>query len=218
MSVRIRVLIADDHPIVREGLRTLLAEEPDLEVVGEAASGEAAIEQVERLEPDVVLMDLRMPGLGGLGALKGIRLRRPRTQVVVLTSFAEDKDVQEAVAAGAVGYLLKDALRDELLRAIRNASQGRPSLHPEAQRHLMKRVFDGRTPKPHEELTARELDVLKLVGRGMNNQDIARKLVLSEGTVKGYVSAVLLKLGVDDRTQAALYAVKHGLVALEDLD
>lgn len=218
MSVRIRVLIADDHPIVREGLRTLLEEEPDLEVVGEVPSGEAAVEQVERSEPDVVLMDLRMPGLGGLGALRRIRLLRPRTQVVVLTSFAEDKDVQEAVAAGAVGYLLKDALRDELLRAIRNAAAGRPSLHPEAQRHLMKRVFDSRSSKPHEDLTARELDVLKLVGRGLNNQDIAQRLSLSEGTVKGYVSAVLLKLAVDDRTQAALYAVKHGLVALEDLD
>jgi len=218
MAVRIRLLIADDHPIVREGLRTLLSEEADIEVVGECSSGEQAVTDAGRLEPDVVLMDLRMPGLGGLGALKRIRMLRPRTQVVVLTSFAEDKDVQEAISAGAVGYLLKDALRDDLLRAVRNASMGRPSLHPEAQRHLMKRVSDDRKAPLHDDLTARERDVLKLIGKGFNNQDIATTLSLSEGTIKGYVSAVLTKLAVDDRTQAALYAVKHGLVALDELD
>lgn len=208
----IRVLIVDDHAIVREGLRSLLSEEPDLQVVGEAANGEQALALVERVEPDVVLLDLRMPGaLDGLGTLAQMRARRPRTQVVVLTTFVGEREVREAVAQGAIGYLLKDALKDELLRALRNAAAGRPALHPEAQRHLMRRVVASEQPLPHADLTARELDVLRLLGEGHSNRTIAARLDLSEGTVKGYVSTVLSKLGVDDRTQAALYAVKHGL-------
>lgn len=213
MSASIRVLIADDHAIVREGLRSLLGEEHDLEVVGEAASGEAAVAEVQRHAPDVVLLDVRMPGkLDGLGALARIRALRPATQVVMLTTFSGEREVKEAVASGAIGYLLKDALKDEILRAIRNAAVGRPSLHPEAQRHLMRRVAASREPAPHEALTARELSVLLLLGRGHSNRGIATRLDLSEGTVKGYVSTVLSKLGVEDRTQAALYAVRHDLV------
>ncbi len=208
----IRVLIVDDHAIVREGLRSLLSEEQDLEVVGEAASGEQALLVLERLAPDVVLLDLRMPGaLDGLATLAQIRARRARTQVVVLTTFVGEREVREAVAQGAIGYLLKDVLKDELLRALRNAASGRPALHPEAQRHLMRRVAASEQPQAHAELTARELDVLCLLGQGHSNRAIAARLDLSEGTVKGYVSTVLSKLGVDDRTQAALYAVKHGL-------
>ncbi len=214
---KVQVLIADDHAIVREGLRSLLEEEQDIEVVGEAGSGEEAVRQVERLRPDVVLMDLRMPGpLDGLQALQRVRAQWPTTQVVVLTTFSGEREVKEAVAHGAIGYLLKDALKDDIVRALRNAVVGRPSLHPEAQRHLMRRVAAAGEPAPHEDLTARELDVLRLLGQGHSNKAIAARLDLSEGTVKGYVSTVLSKLDVDDRTQAALYAVRHGLVSPED--
>ena len=209
---RIRVLIVDDHEIVREGLRTVLAEQADVEVVGEAGDGERAVSLVRALGPDVVLMDLVMPGMGGLEALAQIREAAPAAQVVVLTNFASDQTVRDAVANGAVGYLLKDVHKSELLQAIRNARQGRPSLHPEAQRHLMRRVVAPAVSHPADELTPRERTVLELIGRGCSNKRIAAELQLTEGTVKGYVSTVLAKLGVDDRTQAALYAVKHGLV------
>jgi DNA-binding NarL/FixJ family response regulator len=211
MSGAIKVMIVDDHELVREGLRSVLVQEPTIEVVGEAANGEQAVEFASRLRPDVVLMDLQMPGLDGIEALTRIRARTPEIQVVVLTNFATDQKVRDAVAAGAIGYLLKDVLKAELVQAIRNAHEGRPSLHPEAQRHLMRRVT---TPPPAPEggeLTPRERSVLELIASGHSNKSIASVLNLSEGTVKGYVSAVLSKLGVDDRTQAALYAVKHGL-------
>jgi DNA-binding NarL/FixJ family response regulator len=209
---RIRVLIVDDHEIVREGLRTVLAEQADVEVVGEAGDGERAVALSRALSPDVVLMDLVMPGMGGLEALGHIREAAPAAQVVVLTNFASDQTVRDAVANGAVGYLLKDVHKSELLQAIRNARQGRPSLHPEAQRHLMRRLAAPPAHHPADELTPRERTVLELIGRGCSNKRIASELQLTEGTVKGYVSTVLAKLGVDDRTQAALYAVKHGLV------
>jgi DNA-binding NarL/FixJ family response regulator len=207
----IRVLIADDHQIVREGLRTVLAQEPELAVVGDAASGEEAVAMARALEPDVVLMDLVMPGLGGLEALARIRETCPRSQVVVLTNFASDQAVRDAVAAGAMGYLLKDVLKNELLQAIRNAHEGRPSLHPEAQRHLMRRVTRPTPPRPDAELTPRERTVLERLACGQSNKTIAGELGLTEGTVKGYVSAILSKLGLEDRTQAALFAVRHGL-------
>ena len=208
----VRVLIVDDHEIVREGLRTVLAQEKEVEVVGEAADGERAISLARLLAPDVVLMDLVMPGMGGLEALARIREACPQCQVVVLTNFASDQTVRDAIASGAVGYLLKDVHKTELLAAIRNAQQGRPSLHPEAQRHLMRRVTAPPERHPADELTPREKSVLELIAKGRSNKQIASDLQLTEGTVKGYVSAVLEKLGVDDRTQAALYAVKHGLV------
>jgi DNA-binding NarL/FixJ family response regulator len=208
----VRVLIVDDHEIVREGLRTVLAQEREVEVVGEAADGERAVSLARMLGPDVVLMDLVMPGMGGLEALARIREACPQSQVVVLTNFASDQTVRDAIANGAVGYLLKDVHKTELLQAIRNAQQGRPSLHPEAQRHLMRRVTAPAERHPADELTPREKSVLELIARGRSNKQIASDLQLTEGTVKGYVSAVLEKLGVDDRTQAALYAVKHGLV------
>jgi DNA-binding NarL/FixJ family response regulator len=210
-SSPIRVLIADDHQIVREGLRTVLSQEPELSVVGDAASGEEAVALARALEPDVVLMDLVMPGLGGIEALARIREACPASQVVVLTNFANDQTVRDAVAAGAMGYLLKDVVKNELLQAIRNAHQGRPSLHPEAQRHLMKRVSRPAAPAPDAELTPRERTVLERLARGQSNKVIANELGLTEGTVKGYVSTILSKLGLEDRTQAALFAVRHGL-------
>jgi DNA-binding NarL/FixJ family response regulator len=209
---RIRVLLVDDHGVVREGLRTLLAQEADIHVVGEAATGEQALAQVAAARPEVVLLDLAMPGMDGLETLRRIRQRPQAPQVVVLTSFADDHKVRDAVAAGAIGYLLKDVLKSDVLRAIRGAVEGRPSLHPEAQRHLMRRVAAPAEASAADALTPRERDVLELIARGHSNKSIASRLALTEGTVKGYVSVILSKLGVAHRTQAALYAVKHGLV------
>jgi DNA-binding NarL/FixJ family response regulator len=212
----IRVLIADDHEIVREGLRTLLGEEPDLLLVGEASDGAEAVRLTADLTPDVLLLDLLMPGVGGLEALQRLQAAGTATRVLVLTTYAEPGAVREAVHAGAAGYLLKDVSRQDLVRAIRDAHGGRPALHPEAQRLLMKSLAEERQA-PVEELTPRERQILELITRGRSNKQIAGALHLSEGTVKGYVSIVLAKLGVEDRTQAALYAVRHRMVQLEDL-
>jgi DNA-binding NarL/FixJ family response regulator len=208
---RVRVLLVDDHPIVREGLRAVLEEEGDLEVAGEAASGDEALARAGALAPDVVLMDLVMPGLPALEAIRRLRAASPAAQVLVLTTFVDERQVHGALEAGAIGYLLKDVARGDLVRAIRAAAAGRPWLHPEAQRLLVQRVVARPVVAAHDALTPRERDVLALVARGRSNKQIAAALHLSEGTVKGYVSTVLEKLGVDDRTQAALYAVKHGL-------
>ena len=207
----IRVLLVDDHAIVREGLQTVLAEEPDVTVVGEAATGAEAVTLAAALRPDVVLMDLAMPGMDGIEATARIRDAGATSRVLVLTSFADDGRVRGAIKAGAIGYLLKDVLKNDLLRAIRDAAQGRPTLHPEVQQHLMRQVAALAEPSLIEALTDRECDVLRLIARGRSNKEIAAALFLSVGTVKGYVSAVLAKLEVADRTQAALYAIKHGL-------
>ncbi|MGH7506506.1 MAG: response regulator [Longimicrobiales bacterium] len=211
MSERIRLLIADDHTVVREGLRMFLDEEDDVEVVGEAADGEQAVKLAVTLQPDVVLMDLMMPRLDGLGALRKLREAGSNTRILVLTTFVEDAQVREAVQAGAIGYLLKDVSRNELLAAIRAAAEGRPTLHPEAQQRLMRQVAAPPVSSPLDVLTDRERDVLRLIARGKSNKAIAAALFLSIGTVKGYVSAILAKLNVRDRTQAALFAVEHGL-------
>ena len=206
----IRVLIVDDHTIVREGLRTLLAEEAEIEVVGEAANGLEALGLVAMHQPQVVLMDLVMAGIDGIETTRRIRQMNTPCQVLVLTSFGDDQRVRDAVQAGAIGYLLKDVLKADLLRAIHVAARGEPTLHPEAQRVLIRQT---RTPSaPFRDLTERELDVLRLIGQGKSNREIATTLHLTEGTVKGYVSTILAKLQVEDRTQAALYAVRHGLV------
>lgn len=206
----IRVLIVDDHVIVREGVRAVLEDE-GFAVAGEAGSGDEAVERAQELSPDVVLMDLVMPGLPAVEAVRRIRETCPGTQVLVLTTFLDDRQVREAVEAGAIGYLLKDVLKGDLARAIREARRGRPWLHPEAQRSLMQSVVSRPAPAPHESLTPRERAVLELIGRGRSNKEIAAALHLSEGTVKGYTSVIFDKLGVGDRTQAALYAVRHGL-------
>lgn len=210
MSQPIRVLIVDDHAIVREGLRTLLDEESGIEVAADAANGAQAIDLTVALQPDVILMDLVMPEMDGIETIRRIRKTDSASQIIVLTSFGEDQRVRSAIQAGAIGYMLKDVLQQELLRAIESAARGEPALHPEAQRALMRQATD--PSAPFEDLTERELDVLRLIAQGKSNRDIAAALFLTEGTVKGYVSAILAKLQVDDRTQAALFAVKNGLV------
>jgi NarL family two-component system response regulator LiaR len=206
----IRVQLVDDHAIVREGLRTLLSEESDIEVVGEAADGAESVKLAAMLQPHVILMDLVMPGMDGIQAMQDLRLVSPSSHVLVLTSFGDDQRVHDAIRAGAIGYLLKDVLKADLLQAIRAAAQGQPTLHPEAQRHLMRQVTTPPTRSLVNDLTPRERDVLQWIVRGQSNKEIAASLRVTEGTVKGHVSAILSKLGVADRTQAALYAVKHG--------
>jgi DNA-binding NarL/FixJ family response regulator len=211
----IGVLIAEDHEVVREGLRAILAEDARITLVGEAADGAAAVALAASLRPDVILMDVMMPEMDGVEATRQIRARRPETQVLILTSFAGDAQVRAAIQAGAIGYLLKDVLKSDLLDAIHAAARGRPTLHPEAQRHLMRQVAEPAPAAPLQDLTRRERDVLRLIARGRSNKEIAVALGLTEGTVKGYVSTILAKLDVDDRTQAALYAVRHGLAPEE---
>jgi two-component system, NarL family, response regulator LiaR len=209
----IRVLIADDHEIVREGLETLLSEDAGIEIVGQASSGQEAIALAKTLLPDVVLMDVVMPGVSGIEATRAIRQTQPATQVLVLTSYANDEQVHSAIQSGAIGYLMKDVLKSELMRAIRAAADGKPTLDPEAQRALMHQAVSAATIPPHNDLSERELEVLRLAAQGKSNKEIGNVLHLTEGTVKGYMSAILAKLGVADRTQAALYAVKHHLVS-----
>ncbi len=206
----IRVMIVDDHQIVREGLQILLAEESEFEVVGTAGDGATALALAETLTPDVIMMDLMLPDLDGIEVTRRILHSHPAMRVLILTTFAEDQSVRNAIRAGAIGYLLKDVLKADLLRALRDTAAGRASLHPEAQQHLMRQVTESQTPPPHASLTKREADILRLIAEGRSNKEIALALSLTEGTVKGYVSTIFDKLGVADRTQAALYAVKHG--------
>ncbi len=208
---KIQVMIVDDHAIVREGLSMLLEEESNIEVVGEASNGKEAVLRAEKLQPQVVLMDLVMPEMDGITATQAIRQKVPNCQVLVLTSFAEDQRVPDAIQAGAIGYLLKDVLKGDLLSAIHAAVRGEPTLHPEAQRQLMRQMTQPPPQNLLSSLTEREMDVLRLIAQGQSNKEIATSLHLTEGTVKGYVSTILGKLQVADRTQAALYAVKHGI-------
>jgi two-component system, NarL family, response regulator LiaR len=212
--VKIRTLITDDHKVVRRGLRGFLELDPGLEVVGEASNGEEAVEMALRLEPDVVLMDLLMPVMDGIEATREIRLRRPEVEVVALTSVLEDASVTGAIKAGAIGYLLKTTEADELCEAIRAAAAGQVRLAPEAAARLMREV---RAPESPETLTKREAEVLKLVARGKANKQVARELFIDEKTVKSHVHSILSKLNVKSRTQAALYAVRVGVVAVDDL-
>jgi NarL family two-component system response regulator LiaR len=207
----ITVLIADDHPVVRQGLRTFLTLQPDLEVVGEAGDGEEAVAKVGELLPDVVLLDLVMPNVDGIQAIRRIRDVSPSTRVLVLTSYLEDEKVFPAVKAGAAGYLLKDVEPGELANAIRTVTQGEALLHPSVAAKLMQELAE-RDRSPATELTERELDVLRLLARGLANKAIALELHVSEKTVKTHVSNILAKLHLADRTQAALYAVRERLV------
>jgi NarL family two-component system response regulator LiaR len=201
----IRVLIADDHAVVRQGLRTFLDLQEDIEVVGEAADGEEAVAAAERLAPDIVLIDLVMPRLDGIQALRRLRERVPAARAIVLSSFVDDDKLFPAVRAGAAGYLLKDVQPQELVAAIRTVHGGGALLHPSVAARVMAELAA-------DPLTPREREVLALIGRGMANKRIARELGIAEKTVKAHVSSVLAKLGVTDRTQAALYAVREGLV------
>ena len=201
----IRVLVADDHAVVRQGLRTFLDLQEDISVVGEAADGAEAVALAERLSPDVVLLDVVMPGMDGIEALRRLRLEVPAARAIVLSSFVDDDKLFPAVRAGAAGYLLKDVQPAELVAAIRTVHGGGALLHPSVAARLMDELAT-------DPLTPREREVLVLIGRGMSNKLIARELGIAEKTVKAHVSAVLAKLGVADRTQAALYAVRAGLV------
>lgn len=209
----IGVLIVDDHAVVREGLRTFLELQDGIEVLGEAADGEEAVEAAERLRPDVVLMDLVMPKLDGVGAMRELRVRLPRTRVIVLTSFADDERLLPAVQAGAAGYLLKNVQPRELARAVRAAHAGEALLDPVVAARLVEAIAEPAPGSPPRgDLTPREREVLTLICRGRSNKLIARELGISEKTVKAHVGHVLAKLGVSDRTQAALLAVEQGLV------
>jgi NarL family two-component system response regulator LiaR len=210
MASPIRVVVADDHAVVREGLRTFLRLEDDFELVGEAADGEAAVAEVERHGPDVALVDLVMPGIDGVEAIRRIREESPGTDVIVLTSFTEDEKIFPALQAGAVGYLLKDVQPRELAQAIRAVAAGKAILDPAMTARLL-RELAATERREAGALTAREQDVLRLLARGLSNREIARELVLSEKTVKTHVSHILAKLRLADRTQAALYAVRAGL-------
>jgi two-component system, NarL family, response regulator LiaR len=210
----IRVLITDDHGVVRQGLRMFLSLDPEIEIVGEATNGEEAVALSRKLEPDVVLMDLLMPVMDGIAATEEIRRDLPDVEVMALTSVLEDASVTGAVRAGAIGYLLKDTEAAELRRAIKAAAAGQVQLAPEAAARLMREV---RAPESPEALTARETEVLELLARGHANKQIASELYVSEKTVKAHVSAILKKLGVQSRTQAALHAVETGLVSTDDL-
>ena len=210
----IKVLITDDHGVVRQGLRMFLSQDPDLEVVGEAGDGEEALRLARETGPDVVLMDLMMPVMDGIEATRTIKASMPDVEVVALTSVLEDASVADAVKAGAIGYLLKGTDPGELRSAIRAAAEGRVHLAPEAAARLMREV---RAPDRPEPLTEREAEVLRLLARGRANKQISAELFIEEKTVKAHVSSILRKLGVRSRTQAALHAVRAGVVSLEEL-
>jgi NarL family two-component system response regulator LiaR len=207
----IGVLVVDDHAVVREGLRTFLELQDGIDVVGEAADGEEAVRQAEALRPDVVLMDLVMPRLDGVGAMRELRRRLPSTRVIVLTSFAEDERLLPAIQAGAAGYLLKNVAPTELARAVRAAHAGEALLDPLVAARLVEAIAQPPGEPAPDRLTAREHEVLALIARGFSNKRIARELGIAEKTVKTHVGHVLAKLGVADRTQAAVHAVRMGL-------
>jgi len=206
----IRVLLVDDHMVVRSGLSTVLSVFDDLKLVGEAGDGEEAVRVCERLQPDVILMDLLMPKMDGVTAIKAIKTRWPQIQIIALTSFKEKEYVEGALKAGAKGYLLKDVSAEELVNAIRKAVAGQPSLSPEAAQVLMKNVSE--PALPFQEMTGREKEILALMVEGMSNNEIAERLIVSQSTVKFHVSNILSKLGVTGRTEAVALAVKHHLV------
>jgi two-component system, NarL family, response regulator LiaR len=212
MPDAIRILLVDDHAVVREGLRGFLELQDEFEIVGEAEDGQEAIREAERLRPDVILMDLVMPGLDGVGAMRALRESLPEARVIVLTSFADDDRLLPAIQAGAAGYLLKDAQPAELARAVRAAHAGEALLDPSVAARLVDAIAEAPGSDPSERLTPREREVLELIAQGRPNKLIARELEISEKTVKAHVGRVLEKLGVTDRTQAALYAVRAGLV------
>ena len=208
---RIRLLLADDHLVVRAGLRSMLASQPDFEVVGEADNGAEAVRLADLLQPDVILMDLRMPEMDGVTAIKEIKARQPTVQILVLTTYDSDSDILPAIETGATGYLLKDTPREELYQAIRATAQGRPLLAPAVTARLMERM---RGPA-EEALSVREIEVLKLVSKGASNRAIAAELFISEATVKTHLLHIFSKLNVTDRTAAVTKALELGIIRLE---
>jgi two-component system, NarL family, response regulator LiaR len=206
----IRVLVADDHAVVRGGLGVFLRAFPDMELVGEASNGREAVQRCQELQPDVVLMDLKMPVVDGVAATQAIRQAMPNVRVIVLTSFTEDDLVPKALQAGAIGYLLKTVSHRELAKAIRSACAGRSTLAPEATQALIQATLQ--PPAPGADLTTRELEVLALMVQGLSNLQIADQLVIAESTAKTHVSSIIAKLGVSSRTQAVALALKYNLV------
>jgi NarL family two-component system response regulator LiaR len=212
----IRILIADDHAVVREGLRTLITTKPGMQVVGEAADGVEAVLQVRTLQPDVILLDMVMPRKDGLQAIKEIKKENPSARILVLTSFDDDERVFSAIKAGALGYLLKDSSPQQLLAAIRDVYHGRSSLHPAIALKVIRELSQPSDLPPTEEpLTEREMETLRLIARGLTNQEIGEKLTISERTVGKHVSNILNKLHLANRTQVALYALRRGLAKLD---
>ncbi len=212
----IRVLIADDHPVVRKGLRALMGEYNEIQVVGDAANGQEAVTQAAILRPDVILMDLVMPVMDGIQATRQITARIPEARILVLTSFATDDKVFPAIQAGALGYLLKDSDADDLVHAIEQVHRGEPSLHPSIARKVLQELSQPTDlPPSPEPLTEREVEVLQQVAQGLSNQDIADRLAISEVTVRTHVSNILSKLHLANRVQATLYALREGLASLD---
>jgi NarL family two-component system response regulator LiaR len=215
----VRVLVADDHAIVRKGICALLATEPRIEVVGEARDGNDAIAAAQRLQPDVILMDIVMPGVDGLEATRRLADSQPQVRILVLTSFAGDDKIFPAIRAGALGYLLKDSGPEELVHAIQQVHRGESSLHPTVARRLLRELSCPSEQEPESDcLTEREIEVLQLVAQGQSNRQVADLLTISEATVRTHVSNILSKLNLCSRTQAALYALREGLVSLNDCD
>lgn len=214
MDEPITVLLVDDHEVVRQGVRFFLETQPDFEVVGEADSGKRAIKLAEENVPDVVIMDLLMPGMDGVETTRQVKDVSPRTQIVVLTSYHDDEHIFPALQAGAISYILKDVKMEELAEAIRRAVQGEATLNPRVASRIIQEIHGGRSQdvNPYTELTNREMEVLKLIANGLSNSDIAEQLVISEHTVKGHVGNILSKLHLADRTQAAVYAWRKGVV------
>jgi len=219
MTETIRILIADDHAVVRQGIKAFLLTKQGIEVIGEAADGAEAVRLAMELQPDVILMDLIMPNVDGIEAVRRIRAAQPNARILVLTSFATDDQVFPAIKAGALGYLLKDSSPGDLVQAIHQVHNGESSLHPAIARKVLQELSrPAEQPAIPDPLTEREIDVLRLVAQGQSNQEIAATLVVSEGTVRTHVSSILGKLHLASRTQAALYALRSGLASLEDSD
>jgi NarL family two-component system response regulator LiaR len=217
MSEKIRVMIVDDHPVVRRGIQSLLGEEEDIQVVGEAVNGKDALEKVESLKPDVILMDLVMPEMSGIEAIEKITASHSDARILVMTSFAADDKVFPSIKAGALGYLLKDSDPEDLIRMIRQVYRGELSIHPTIARKVIQELnrpaTEPLTPSP---ITEREVEILKLLAEGMENKEIAAKLVVQDATVRTHVSNILRKLQLANRVQATLYALRMGLTSLDD--
>lgn len=217
MNKKIRILIADDHAVVRRGLRTILLSEPEMELVDEAADGMEAVLKARACRPDVILLDMVMPRLDGLGAIQQIKQENPAARILVLTSFAEDDKLFPAIKSGALGYLLKDSSPEQLLQAIRDVHAGKSSLDPSVALKLIRELNrPSDLPLSPDPLSERELEVLKLVARGLTNQEIADTLIIGERTVGNHISSILSKLHLANRTQAALYALREGIATLEE--